>query len=209
MSTEEASNGTARRELRAVFLDRDGILVEDAGLLTQASAIRILPGVPGALRRLKEAGFMLVVVSNQAVVARGLLDLAGMQALHRVVEELLRADGAPALDGFYFCPHHPNANLPEFRQDCLCRKPRPGLLLQAARELGLDLASSFMVGDRPTDLLAGARAGCRTVWARTGQHLAEPIQTTETFELPPRADWECDDLGGAAAWILNAAGDFG
>jgi D-glycero-D-manno-heptose 1,7-bisphosphate phosphatase len=178
------------------------VLVEDAGLLTEGAAIRILPGVPAALGRLRAAGYRLVVVSNQAVVARGLLSPAAMEALHQEVESRLRAAGAPPLDGFYYCPHHPNATLPEFRADCTCRKPRPGLLLRAAAELGLDLAASFMVGDRPTDLLAGIRAGCRTVWVRTGQHLAEPIQTSETLPEWPRADWECADLAEAAEWIL-------
>jgi D-glycero-D-manno-heptose 1,7-bisphosphate phosphatase len=192
------------RPRRAVFLDRDGVLVEDAGLLTDPADIRILPGVPEALGRLRAAGFLLVVVSNQAVVARGLLDLAAMEALHREVETRLRAAGAPALDGFYYCPHHPHATLAAFRADCPCRKPRPGLLLRAAKDLELDLAGSFMVGDRPTDLLAGIRAGCRTVWVRTGQHLAEPIQTSEKLGDLPRADWECADLAGASEWICGA-----
>jgi D-glycero-D-manno-heptose 1,7-bisphosphate phosphatase len=188
---------------RAVFLDRDGVLIEDAGLITAVGQVHILPGVPEALTRLKAAGFRLVVVSNQAVVARGLLTPEQVRALHGEVEAILRRQGAPALDGFYFCPHHPRATLPEFRQDCACRKPKPGLLLQAARELGLRSEVSFMVGDRPTDLLAGARAGCRTVWTQTGQHGASLIETAEILEAPPQADFVCPGLPEAARWILE------
>ncbi len=185
----------------AIMLDRDGVLIEDGGLLTGADQVRILPGVPEALAELKAAGFALLVVSNQPVVARGLLDEAGVLALQREVEARLLQAGAPALDGFYFCPHHPRATLPAYRQACPCRKPRPGMLLQAAAEHGIDLPASFMVGDRPTDLHAGARAGCRTIWVETGRHLAPLIETSEP--LPPlRPDHVCADLAQAARWIL-------
>lgn len=188
---------------RAVFLDRDGVLVADEGLLTRPEDIRLLPGAARALRRLHEAGYALVVVSNQAVVARGLLDEPGVRALQAEVERRLQTEGAPPLDGFYACPHHPKATLEAFRRDCDCRKPRPGLLLQAAAELDLDLSGSFMVGDRPTDLLAGERAGCRTLWTQTGQHGAPLIETTESLEALPRADHVCADLTEAADWILT------
>jgi D-glycero-D-manno-heptose 1,7-bisphosphate phosphatase len=184
---------------RAMFLDRDGVLIEDAGLLTHADEIRVFPGVPEALERLKQAGFALVVISNQAVVARGLLTETQVAELEREVEARL----GTKLDGFYFCPHHPQATLPEYRTQCDCRKPRPGLIFQAARELGLDLPGSFMVGDRPTDLLAGVRAGCRTIWVQTGQHTAAPIQTSEESAPPPEPDHICAGFPEAVAWILE------
>jgi D-glycero-D-manno-heptose 1,7-bisphosphate phosphatase len=182
-------------------LDRDGVIIEDVDLLTHADRIRILPGVAQAIRELKEAGFALLVVSNQPVVARGLIDESGVAALQREVEARLILEGAPALDGFYFCPHHPRATLPAYRQACACRKPRPGLLLRAAAEHGIDLSASFMVGDRPTDLQAGAQAGCRTIWVETGMHLAPPIQSVEPLP-PPRPDHVCAGLLQAARWIL-------
>jgi len=188
---------------RAVFLDRDGVIVEDSGLLICSEGIRILPGVPQALSRLKDHGFALVIITNQAVIARGLLTESQVVGLEREIEARLMARGAPALDGFYVCPHHPKATLPEYRLVCSCRKPNPGLLLQAARELGLDLAGSFMVGDRPTDLLAGARAGCRTIWAQTGQHKAEPIETGPDTSPAPLPDLICDGLPEATNWILE------
>lgn len=190
---------------RAVFLDRDGVLIEDVDLLTEASRIRILPGVPEALARLKGAGYALVVVSNQAVVARGLLEEFQVLDLHQEVERRLMEAGAPALDGFYFCPHHPRATLPRYRTECPCRKPRPGMLVRASEALGIDLASSFMVGDRPTDILAGEAAGCRTVWVETGQHGAPAIETAEVMKAP-RPDHVCADLAQGAAWILGLEG---
>jgi D-glycero-D-manno-heptose 1,7-bisphosphate phosphatase len=195
----------------AVFLDRDGVLVEDRGLLVDPAGIQILPGVPAALRKLKEAGFFLAVVSNQAVVARGLISLRDLDALNTRIRGLLQAAGAPPLDAAYFCPHHPEAALPQYRVVCDCRKPRPGSLLRAAREHGLDLAASFMIGDRMTDIAAGAAAGCRTVLLETGQHDAPPIVTALTpFPSPGgrgedvcRPNHTCADLPAAAAWILG------
>lgn len=179
------------------------MLVADRGFTTEPGQFQVLPGVPAALARLQRAGFALVVVSNQAVVARGLLTEAALKDLERELEQCLMALGAPALDGFYSCPHHPAATLPEYRLDCPCRKPRPGLLLQAARDLGLDLAASFMVGDRPTDLQAGQAAGCRSVWVQTGRHLDPPIETPEASGPAAMPVLVCADLAAAAAWILG------
>jgi D-glycero-D-manno-heptose 1,7-bisphosphate phosphatase len=213
----------------AVFLDRDGVLIEDRGLLVDPAGIRILPGVPAALRKLKEAGFFLAVVSNQAVVARGLISPRDLDALNTRIRGLLEAAGAPPLDAAYFCPHHPEAALPRYRVVCDCRKPRPGSLLRAAREYGLDLAASFMVGDRMTDIAAGTAAGCRTVLLETGQHDAPPIVTALTqgaltpcpspadhcYAMVPdlrsvpggeegcRPNHTCADLPAAAEWILG------
>lgn len=188
---------------RCVFLDRDGVLVEDRGLLVEPGDFRILAGVPQALRRLHEAGFVLVAVSNQAVVARGLISEAGLEVLHGHLGQLLRQQGAPLLDGFYSCPHHPAATLPAYRTDCACRKPRPGLLLRAAQELGLDLAGSYMVGDRPSDLQAGHRAGCRSIWVQSGRHADRPIESPEAPDPEVPVAFTCNSLLEAAAWILE------
>jgi len=186
----------------AIFLDRDGVLIEDVDLLTNPDDIRILEGVPQALRSLKEAGFRLIVISNQTVVARGLVTEQEVYAIHAKVECLLDQTGAPRLDGFYFCPHHPNATLPAYRIACECRKPRPGLLLQAAREHNLNLVASFIVGDRITDIIAGASVGCRTVLVQTGKHQAPPIETVEPLDRSIQPDHTCANLGEAARWIL-------
>ncbi len=187
----------------AIFLDRDGVLIEDVHLLVNPRDIRVLEGVPQALRDLKDAGLKLIVVSNQTVVARGLIAEQEVYAINAKMEHFLEQTGGPHLDGFYFCPHHPNATLPAYRIACECRKPRPGLLLRAAREHKLGLGGSFAVGDRITDIIAGTRAGCRTVLVQTGKHRAPPIETAEPLNKSVQPDHVCPNLTAAAEWILR------
>jgi D-glycero-D-manno-heptose 1,7-bisphosphate phosphatase len=188
-----------------VFLDRDGVLVEDRGLVVRASQLRVLAGVPQALARLKDAGFRLVLVSNQAVVARGLLTEQDLQAIHGELGRMLQSAGAPALDAVCCCPHHPEADVAAYRIACQCRKPRPGLLLRAAAEHALDLPRSFLVGDRMTDVAAGRAAGCRTVLVRSSATDGPAIVTADPLDPALQPDCECDGLTAAADWILAAS----
>jgi D-glycero-D-manno-heptose 1,7-bisphosphate phosphatase len=151
----------------AVFLDRDGVVIEDAHYLGSAASVTLVPGAGESIAALNRAGWLVVIVSNQSGVGRGLFPIESVEAVHTHVAELLRDFGA-RIDSFRFCPHHPDAEVPAYRVDCTCRKPKPGMLLTAAAELGIDLAASWMIGDRVTDLEAGAAAGCRTVLVRTG-----------------------------------------
>lgn len=183
---------------RAVFLDRDGVLIEDVHLLTRPEEIRVLPRVGAALQRLRKADFLLIVVSNQTVVSRGLATEEQVAAINSRICELL---GTP-LDAIYICPHHPNATLAQYRQACECRKPRAGLFFRAAQEHGISLRHSFAVGDRITDIAAGARAGCRTVLVQTGRHTAPPIETVDPLDSGLRPDCTCDSMYEAAEWIL-------
>jgi histidinol-phosphate phosphatase family protein len=139
----------------ALFLDRDGTLIEDVGYPRDPRRVRLLPGAADALARLAAAGFALVMVSNQSGVGRGLLSRAEAEAVHAEVLRRFAAAGV-AFDGAYYCYHAPD-------DGCDCRKPAPGLLLRAAAVLGLDLRQSFMVGDKPIDVAAGAAAGCRGI----------------------------------------------
>lgn len=168
---------------RAVFLDRDGTLIRDADYLTAVEELQVLPGVPEALRRLKRAGFLLLLVTNQSAIARGWLTEERLQRIHERLNALLRADGA-AIDGFYYCPHLPEGTVPRYAQECQCRKPQPGLLERAAQDWGVDLRQSYAVGDSERDVEAGRRAGCRTILVGTGEptvadacvaHLAEAV----------------------------------
>jgi D-glycero-D-manno-heptose 1,7-bisphosphate phosphatase len=195
---------------RAVFLDRDGVLIEDRQLLLSSDDIVLAPGAARALRRLKGAGYQLVVVSNQAAVARGLLSLDQVRALEDAVEARLVQAGAAPIDAFYFCPHHPAADLPEYRHACDCRKPAPGLLLEASAALGIDLDESVMIGDRPSDVLAGRRAGCRTILVLSGRHADPPIEVAGGF-VAQAPDFHCATLAEAAELILSelAAGEEG
>ena len=176
----------------AVFVDRDGVLIREVDHLTSASQIDILPGVPESLRRLRDAGWVIVVVTNQSVVARGMVTEEGLREIHHALEAQLTARRA-ALDAIYYCPHHPEGAVAAYRVVCDCRKPLPGLLLRAAADLGIDLPGSVMVGDAMSDIEAGRRAGCRTVLLRAGWM---PELTA------PAADHVAAALAGAADWIL-------
>jgi D-glycero-D-manno-heptose 1,7-bisphosphate phosphatase len=188
---------------RAVFLDRDGVVIVDADLITQIDQIHVIDGIPEALRRLKKAGFLLIIVSNQPVVARGLITETEVIALNDEIQHRIIQSGGCGFNGFYFCPHHPNATLQEFRIVCECRKPAPGLLFQAATDKAIDLKTSFMVGDRITDIIAGKNAGCTTIQVLSGMHEAAPIVTTGPIDLSIKADHICSNLLQAANWILE------
>jgi D-glycero-D-manno-heptose 1,7-bisphosphate phosphatase len=139
---------------RAVFLDRDGTLMIDRGYLADPSGVELVPGAAHALGVLRARGALLVLVSNQSGVARGLIRPDEHERVHARFCELLAGEGV-TLDGAYYCQHGPD-------DGCACRKPRPGMLEAAARERGIDLGASFMVGDKPSDVVAGRAAGCVT-----------------------------------------------
>ncbi len=182
----------------AVFLDRDGTIVREVEYLRSPRELRLLPRAAEAIRRLNEAGFAVVVVTNQSGIARGLLTEDDLEEIHAVLRRRL-ARGRAKLDAIYFCPHHPEAARREYRRRCRCRKPAPGMLLRAAEELELDLGRSYAIGDGERDVEAGRRAGCRTVLVRTGYGAGTEARLGAG--LP--ADHVADDLSRAVAWILR------
>ena len=151
----------------AVFLDRDGTLIEEHGYLDRLELIEPFPWTPEALRRLRSAGYALVLVTNQAGVARGLFDETFVRKAHDHLATLLAREGVE-LDGYYYCPHHPDGSVPAYRRQCRCRKPGPGMVEQAASDLGLDVARSFVIGDKWLDVELAANAGARGILVRTG-----------------------------------------
>lgn len=159
---------------RAAFLDRDGVINVDTGYVYQREAFEWVPGALEGARRLHELGFALVVVTNQSGIGRGYYSEADFHRLTKWMAGEFERAGAP-LSGVYFCPHHPEKALPEYRQVCCCRKPAPGMLQQAAKELGLDLSRSIMFGDKPGDCEAGRAAGCpeRVLLATNGAGSAD------------------------------------
>jgi D-glycero-D-manno-heptose 1,7-bisphosphate phosphatase len=164
----------------AVFLDRDGTLIEEVNYLSRVEQVRLIPGAAAAVRRLNDAGARVVVVTNQAGVARGYFPEERVAEVHARLSAVLSEQGA-RVDAYYHCPHHAAEGVGAYKLDCDCRKPKPGMLLAAARDLGLDLSRSWMVGDKVCDLKAGAAAGCRTVLVRTGYGatVADPLPADE------------------------------
>ena len=163
----------------ALFLDRDGVLIEEVEYLAKLELVKLIPGAAAVVRRANDAGWRVVIVSNQSGVARGLFPESFLAEVHReIARQLLEKTGA-TVDASYYCPHHPSEGQGVYRIACDCRKPKPGMLLRAAQELGIDLAESWMIGDRRTDLEAGAAAGCRTILVRTGYGEATGITGTD------------------------------
>lgn len=167
---------------RAIFLDRDGTVNEERHYLADPDLVALTENVAQAIAAANAAGLLVVVVTNQAGVGRGYFPLAAVGAVNRRIEELLAAQSA-RVDRFYACPHHPREGIGEYLVDCECRKPKPGMLLQAAREFGIDLPRSFLIGDSRTDLEAGAAAGCRTMLVRTGHGVAVEVTPEDVAAL--------------------------
>lgn len=180
-------------ERPAVFLDKDGTLIVDVPYNADPARIVFTPGAPQALRRLAGAGFLLVVVTNQAGLASGRLSRHDYAAMRRALEARVQAEAGVALDGWYTCPHSPG---PDGLPRCLCRKPAAGLLRQARSVHGIDLARSWMVGDILDDVEAGRRAGCRTVLLDVGN---ETVWRRSPLREP---DHRCTTLAEAAEHIV-------
>ena len=163
---------------RAAFIDKDGTLIDDIPFNVDPDHIRLSPGAGRALRDLRMAGLLLVVVSNQSGIARGLFAESDMATVRSAIDNLLAPHGAE-LDDFRYCPHWPHGRVSRLAYACDCRKPQPGLLLQAAADLQLDLRACWMIGDILDDIEAGRRAGCRTVLIDNGNEtewLLDPLR---------------------------------
>jgi D-glycero-D-manno-heptose 1,7-bisphosphate phosphatase len=176
---------------RAVFLDRDGTIMEDSNYVGDVARVVLIPGADAALKRLQDAGYKLFIVTNQSGIGRGYFTHEAVEAIHAHLDEYFGRSGV-RFDHYYVCPHHPEDN-------CDCRKPKPKFLLEAALTYGLDLSRCFMIGDRPTDLQAGINAGTKTILVLTGAG-------RDTIAKPEvNADFVAEDIGQAAAWILKHA----
>lgn len=166
----EAKN--LKRKQKAIFLDRDGTINKYMGFLRNIDDFELLPGVAEAVKRINASGYLAIVVTNQPIIARGEVTVSQLQEIHNKMETLLGAEGA-YLDAIYYCPHHPHkgyeGEIPELKIDCDCRKPKPGMLLKAAKDFNIDLESSWMIGDGENDIKAGKAAGCRTAMIGEGE----------------------------------------
>ncbi len=186
---------------KAVFLDRDNTVIQDPGYLSDARGVKLLPGVELAMKSLVQAGYKLVIVTNQSGIARGLLTEETLEKIHAEMRRQLAEHGAH-YDALYYCPYHPEGTVEEYAKDSDLRKPQPGMLRKAARELDLDLSESWMVGDSARDIEAGQRAGCKTVRVRTrpGRHAPPGEEEDEDVQ----ADYTVRNLVDAARVILRS-----
>jgi D-glycero-D-manno-heptose 1,7-bisphosphate phosphatase len=178
----------------AVFLDRDGTVVQDRGYIIELDQVLILEGVVEGMRLLRDRGFILIMASNQSGVARGYFGLARVREANEYILRLLAAGGA-AFDGVYFCPHHPDGIVPEYSIRCECRKPRIGMAREAASDFGLALGDCYVVGDQRSDLEFGRGFGASGV-----VHVAGARDCGELIHAP---DCRAANLLDAARWIIG------
>jgi len=181
----------------AVFLDRDGTLNKDPGYLGDPSKVQLFPGTGKALSLLKtRLNFKLIVISNQSGIARGLISESEVDAVNFRINDLLRADKVE-IDAFYYCPHHPDFSS---REESKCRKPSPSMVLQASRELNIELDGSYFIGDTPADILCGINAGLKTVLVKTG-YGTESISILQNQNIFP--SFVAENITGACKFILE------
>jgi histidinol-phosphate phosphatase family protein len=184
---------------RAIFLDKDGTLIEDVPYNCDLTRIKLLPGAVEGLRAFHAAGYRLIVISNQAGVAHGFFTEQFLAMVEIRLRALLSEAGVP-LDGFFYCPHHPDGKISEYAVRCTCRKPEPGLIMRAASQFGIDLGQSWMIGDILHDVEAGRRAGCRTVLIDNGNETEWQISAARW------PDHLAKDLADASDIILSGDG---
>ena len=179
LQTRLVERKNLRQRQRAVFLDRDGTINRYMGFLRRPEELQLLDGAAEAIQRINRSGYLAIVVTNQPVIARGEVTWEGLEEIHRKMETLLGREGA-YLDDIFVCPHHPDkgfpGEVPAYKIDCNCRKPKPGLLLQAAEKYNIDLAESWMIGDQPQDTQAGEAAGCRAILLNEQMNLLDAVK---------------------------------
>lgn len=182
--------------MKAIFIDKDGTLLNNVPYNVDLQRMTLSKGAGEGLRLLARLDYLLLVVTNQSGIAKGYFDEAALQSVKRYLTELLNQDQV-RLDGFYYCPHDPDGSVPRYALKCSCRKPMPGMLLQAAREHNIDLSRSWMIGDILHDIEAGCRAGCRTVLIDNGNETEWELSAQRT------PDFIATDLYEAAIFIAN------
>ncbi len=188
---------------KGVFLDRDGTVNEEVGYLTDIGKLRLIKGAGAAIKRLNEAGYTVVLVTNQSGVARGYFPEALVHEAHARLREMLQHDGA-RIDAVYYCPHHPKAGNSHYTVDCDCRKPRTGLIDRAVKELDIDTRHSYMVGDKWSDVELGQRAGVHAILVMSGFAPDDPGNKRPEKISDP--DFIAHSLSEAADWIIEREG---
>ena len=187
---------------RAIFLDRDGVVNVEKNFVLAPEEMELINEAPEAIRKINESSFLAVIITNQSAVARNLITLDKLEQIHQKLKADLRTSNA-YIDGLYYCPHHPDFDKskgnPQLIKECSCRKPKPGMLIDASKDLYIDLENSFLIGDAERDILAGKEAGCITIGVRTGKNI-------ESFSINP--DYIFDNVLQAVEFILKNYGDM-
>lgn len=180
---------------KAIFFDRDGVLNKDNDFITDINQVVLYEKTPEIITYCRNLGFKIFVVTNQAAVARGMISEKELIELNKQYEKLLLSQNPnAAIDKIYYCPHHPNANVEEYRVKCQCRKPSPGMILSAKEEFNIDLSKSFMIGDRISDITAGFLAGCKTIHCQTGKHIEKPVISHIEIDENLKPDFVINDV---------------
>ena len=178
---------------KAIFIDRDGTLNREVDVLRDIKQLEVFPNAAPALKALSELGYYIVLITNQPVIARGWLTEAQVDEIQAELKRRIETDGG-VINAMYYCPHHPNANLPEYRTECDCRKPNIGMITRATKEHDLDLQQSWMIGDMTGDIVAGKKAGLKTILVKTGY-----AGTDGKHDVKP--DYEAADISEAVEII--------
>jgi D-glycero-D-manno-heptose 1,7-bisphosphate phosphatase len=184
----------------AVFMDRDGTINEQRGYINHLSRFALLPGVTDAVKLLNKNNFFVIIVTNQSGVARGYYPVALVHEVHELMTHSFEREGA-AIDGIFYCPHHPRGIVPEFTADCDCRKPKTGLVNQALKAFEIDMSNSYVVGDRYVDIELALRLNLKGILVKTGYGLGEMEYLIPEKAVKP--NYVAEDLLDAAKWILN------
>jgi D-glycero-D-manno-heptose 1,7-bisphosphate phosphatase len=185
---------------RAVFVDRDGVISEEVGYISDVEHFRLIPQSAEAVKLINQRGLKIIVITNQSGVARGYFSEEVLGHINRKMEQLLSDQGA-LLDGIYYCPHHPEGTVEAYRMECDCRKPSAGLLIQASREHAIDLSSSYLVGDKRTDIECAHRAGAKGILVLTGYGKDELSKINSAALAQP--EYVAADLLDAVQWIIK------
>jgi len=181
---------------KAVFLDRDGTINKDVNYLNHPDQVELIAGSAEAVKLLNDNGFMVVVITNQSGVARGIIDEEKLPLIKDRLRSLLKESGAK-IDGYYYCPHYPEGKIKKYAIKCDCRKPQPGMLKSAAEDLDIDLGKSYVVGDKICDVELGRNGGAVAIMVKTGYGAAEAAK------CDPSPDYTAEDLLDAAKWIIK------
>jgi D-glycero-D-manno-heptose 1,7-bisphosphate phosphatase len=187
---------------KAVFFDRDGTINEEVGYIKDLSNLRLIKNASSSIKKIRDKGFLAILITNQSGPARGYYNEEWVKTLNNRIQELLLSEGTE-LDKMYYCPHLPDGIVPEYSIECNCRKPKIGLFLKAKEDFNIDLKSSYMIGDKATDVDAGHNAGTKSILLKTGY--GKDVLDGK-YQFVPNADYIAEDINDAIDWILKTEG---